>query len=190
MARGSKPLARRAPRGKADPMNPWPVLNSYTGEKLARVALPVGGIGTGTVSLCGWGAWRHWEVANRPAKGFTPVGQGKSSPFFALRAQRRGAAAVTRLLEGPLPVGEWEGEEGSPAPLAGLPRFRRCTFHAAYPLAQVALAAEDHAPLRAVLADGDVVIDGVALVKDLLICGGLERLGRKKAKEAEQDNAD
>ncbi len=175
MARGSKPLARRAPRGKADPMNPWPVLNSYTGEKLARVALPVGGIGTGTVSLCGWGAWRHWEVANRPAKGFTPVGQGKSSPFFALRAQRRGAAAVTRLLEGPLPVGEWEGEEGSPAPLAGLPRFRRCTFHAAYPLAQVALA-DAAVPLRATLqvfnplVPGDSARSGlpVALVRVVL----------------------
>ena len=70
-------------------MTDWPVLKSYTGGKLARVALPVGGIGTGTVSLCGWGAWRHWEVANRPAKGFTPAGQGRSSPFFAVRAARR-----------------------------------------------------------------------------------------------------
>ena len=57
-------------------------------------------------------------------------------------------------------------------------------------LAQVALAAEDHAPLRAVLADGDVVVDGVALVKDLLTRGGLERSDRKKAKTGEQDDAD
>ena len=71
----------------------WPVLKSYTGEHLARLALPVGGIGTGTVSLCGWGSWRHWEVANRPAKGFTPRGQGGAGPFFAVRAARRGRLA-------------------------------------------------------------------------------------------------
>ncbi|MFI5356190.1 MAG: GH116 family glycosyl-hydrolase [Opitutales bacterium] len=156
-------------------MNDWPVLTSYTGEKLARVALPVGGIGTGTVSLCGWGAWRHWEVANRPAKGFTPSGQGRSAPLFALRAQPRGAPAVTRLLEGPLPVGEWEGEEGAPAPNAGLPRFRRCTFHAAYPLAQVELA-DPAVPLRPTLQVFNPLIPGdsarsglpVALVRVVL----------------------
>ena len=131
-------------------MTPWPILKTYTGEKLARVALPVGGIGTGTVSLTGWGAWRHWEVANRPAKGFTPVGQGRAAPLFALHAARRGEAPVTRLLEGPLPVGEWEGQEGAPMPNAGLPRFRRCKFHAAYPLGQVELA-DPAVPLRATL---------------------------------------
>jgi non-lysosomal glucosylceramidase len=128
-------------------MNTWPVLKTYSGEKLARVALPVGGIGTGTVSFCGWGAWRHWEVANRPAKGFTPVGQGRAAPFFALHAAKRGEAPVTRLLEGPLPVGEWEGAEGSPVPNAGLPRFRRARFHAAYPLGQLELL-DEAVPLR------------------------------------------
>lgn len=120
-------------------MTDWPLLTSYQGEHLARVAMPVGGIGTGTVSFCGFGAWRHWEVANRPAKGFTPVGQGRAAPFFALRAARPGHAPVARLLEGPLPVGDWEGSEGSPVPNAGLPRFRDCTFHAAYPLARLDL---------------------------------------------------
>ncbi|QYM79153.1 hypothetical protein K0B96_00630 [Horticoccus luteus] len=117
----------------------WPVLKTYTGEKLARVAMPVGGIGTGTVSLCGWGAWRHWEVANRPAKGFTPLGEGRSGPFFAVRAQRKGEAAVARVLEGPLPFGEYEGAEGAPRANAGLPRFRTATFEAAYPLGCVRL---------------------------------------------------
>ncbi len=120
-------------------MTDWPILKSYTGDHLARVALPVGGIGTGTVSFCGCGAWRHWEVANRPAKGFTPIGQGRAAPFFALHAAKRGAAPVTRLLEGPLPIGEWEGAEGAPMPNAGLPRFHRAKFHAVYPLAQLEL---------------------------------------------------
>ncbi len=156
-------------------MTPWPILKTYTGEKLARVALPVGGIGTGTVSLCGWGAWRHWEVANRPAKGFIPVGQGRAGPLFALHSARRGEAPVTRLLEGPLPVGEWEGQEGAPLPNAGLPRFRRCKFHAAYPLGQVELADPD-VPLRATVQVLNPLIPGdsdrsglpVALVRVVL----------------------
>ena len=137
--------------------------------------MPVGGIGTGTVSLCGWGAWRHWEIMNRPAKNFTPTGQGGAGPFFAVRAARRGEAPVTRLLEGPLPVGEWEGSEGSPASQAGLPRFRRCTFRAAYPLAQVELA-DEAMPVGAVvqvfnpLIPGDSARSGlpVALVRVVL----------------------
>ncbi len=157
------------------PAHDWPVLKTYTGDRLARIALPVGGIGTGTVSFCGWGAWRHWEVANRPAKGFTPLGQGRAAPFFALRAAKRGTAPVTRLLEGPLPVGEWEGAEGSPSPNAGLPRFRRAKFHAAYPLAQLELADED-VPLRATLQVFNPLIPGnsadsglpVALVRVVL----------------------
>lgn len=140
-------------------MNHWPILKSYTGEHLARVALPVGGIGTGTVSFCGCGAWRHWEIANRPAKGFTPVGQGRAGPFFALRTARPDAAPVTRLLEGPLPAGEWEGAEGAPLPNAGLPRFRDCTFHTAYPLAQLELA-DPEVPLRVTVETFNPLIPG------------------------------
>lgn len=137
----------------------WPVLKTYAGEKLARLALPVGGIGTGTVSFCGWGAWRHWEVANRPAKGFTPTGQGRAAPFFALRAAKRGQAPVTRLLEGPLPVSEWEGAEGAPMPNAGLPRFRQARFHAAYPFGQLELT-DSAVPLRATVQVFNPLIPG------------------------------
>ena len=54
-------------------------------------------------------------------------------------------------------------------------------------LAQVALAAEDHAPLHAVLADGDVVVDGVALVEGLIACGGL-RLSAGKSQRPTRKN--
>jgi len=137
----------------------WPVLKSYAGEHLSRVAMPVGGIGTGTVSLTGWGAWRHWELMNRPAKGYTPTGQAGAAGCLVVRAARRGEPAVTRLLEGPLPVGEWEGDEGSPARLAGLPRFRRCVFRAAYPLARVELA-DEAVPVQAALEVFNPLVPG------------------------------
>jgi len=50
----------------------WPVLTTYDQNHLTCIALPLGGIGTGTVSLGGRGDLRDWEVGNRPAKGFHP----------------------------------------------------------------------------------------------------------------------
>ena len=130
-------------------LNPaWPVLRSYRGERLRRVAMPVGGIGTGTVSLGGRGDLRDWEIVNRPAKGFVPtvpITRNMTEPraFFAVRVQAQGQPPVTRLLEGDLAPVDYEGTLGSPAPHHGLPRFADASFHAAYPLAQVCLRDPD-----------------------------------------------
>src|SRR6266581_66315 len=43
-------------------------LRSYTGAAAGEVAFPLGGIGTGTVSLGARGELRDWEIFNRPAK--------------------------------------------------------------------------------------------------------------------------
>ncbi len=126
-------------------LNPaWPVLRSYRGEHLRRVAMPIGGIGTGTVSVGGRGNLRDWEIVNRPAKGFVPnvpITRNMTEPraFFAARVQAQGRPPVTRLLEGELDALDYEGTLGSPAPHHGLPRFADASFHAAYPLAQVFL---------------------------------------------------
>jgi len=112
----------------------WPVLRTYDQDHLARIALPLGGIGTGTVSLGGRGDLRDWEVVNRPAKGFTPA-----NCFFALWARAAGRVPVARCIEGVLPEECYEGATGCTAPNHGLPRFRQCSFGAAYPLAQVCL---------------------------------------------------
>ena len=50
----------------------WPVLTYYDEEHLSQIAIPLGGIGTGTVSLGGRGQLRDWEIMNRPSKGFNP----------------------------------------------------------------------------------------------------------------------
>lgn len=119
----------------------WPVLRTYDPDHLARIALPLGGIGTGTVSLGGRGDLRDWEIMNRPAKGFIPrTGpQFGVGPFFALRVQPPRGPAVVRALEGPLELETYEASHGATAANHGLPRFRRATFAAAYPLGQVAL---------------------------------------------------
>ena len=165
-------------------MTAWPILTRYDQEHLGRLALPLGGIGTGTVSLGGRGDLRDWEVGNRPAKGFVPTAHG-CGPFFALWTP-----GVTRALEGPMEP-PYEGAFGMKPPGHGLPRFRECAFDAAYPLGQVRLA-DPAVPLRVRLeafnplipADAErsgipvavlryvLINDGAAPV-DAAVCGSL-----------------
>ena len=123
----------------------WPVLRSYDAAHLDRIALPLGGIGTGTICLGGRGDLRDFELGNRPAKGFRP-----DVMFVAVRAATGAAGdshAETLVAEGPLPAEDYEGAFGSPAPNHGLPRFAECEFDAAYPFGQVRLR-DDAFPLE------------------------------------------
>jgi non-lysosomal glucosylceramidase len=123
-----------------EPNAEWPVLTEYDADHLARIALPIGGIGTGTVSLGGRGDLRDWEIVNRPAKGFVPALGRYGAPFFCLYAQPESGPSVVRLIEGPLGAEAYEGSHGSEVRNHGLPRFRECRFAAAYPLGQVMLS--------------------------------------------------
>ncbi len=118
----------------------WPTFKVYGPDFVERIALPLGGIGTGTVSLTGFGSLRDWELMNRPAKGFTP--EGASTPLFAVFVED-GGQRFCRLAEGPLPVQEYEASHGSEAPNARLPRFPGCSFAGGYPFGRVLLSDDD-----------------------------------------------
>ncbi len=107
--------------------------------------MPIGGVGTGCLSLMGNGALRDWEVVNRPAKGFTPVTSG-AAPFFAIWYDN-GEARAARVLEGPLPSAGFEGSHGSEDPTHNLPRFSNAEFLAAWPLGRLELS-DPALPLR------------------------------------------
>jgi len=95
----------------------WTVLKRYDNDHLTRIALPVGGIGTGTVSLGGRGNLRDWEIMNRPAKNFTPKATGRACyPSIIISVKPRNGNRVTRLMEGPLNGWEYEGYAGCPVP--------------------------------------------------------------------------
>ncbi|MBN2313018.1 MAG: hypothetical protein JXM79_03750 [Sedimentisphaerales bacterium] len=119
-----------------------PILKGYDRDHLARIALPLGGIGTGTVSLGGRGDLRNWEIMNRAAKGFVPL-RGSSGPFFALFTKTVDGRTVTKAIEGPIELSDYEESHGSTVPNHGLPRFRACSFAAAYPFGQVMLSDPD-----------------------------------------------
>jgi non-lysosomal glucosylceramidase len=117
----------------------WPVLKSYDQEHVYKIALPIGGIGTGTVSLGGRGNLQDWEIMNRPAKGYNPGSGRNNSAFFTLFTETGGKKDL-RLLEGPVPFYQYEGASGSIATNHGLPRFDEVSFEAAYPFGQVNLS--------------------------------------------------
>ena len=123
----------------------WPILKRYDSNHLARIALPLGGIGTGTVSLGGRGDLRDWEIMNRPAKGFVPIRGGRTctGPFFAVYVKTADGQTATRAIEGPIELSDYEDSHGSTVANHGLPRFQKCSFAAAYPLGQVMLSDAD-----------------------------------------------
>ena len=113
----------------------WPVARSYTAADLNQISLPLGGIGTGTVGFGGRGQFRDWELENHPSKGLT-----SALTFFACRIAGPGTPPQARICEGALFDEEVQGWQGSPAPLAGLPRFGECEFQAGYPFGRVVLS--------------------------------------------------
>ena len=128
----------------------WPVLKKYSSKFLRKIAMPLGGIGTGTVSLGGRGDLRDWQIMNTPAIGYTPCADWKSYPSFAINAITPDGKSNTLALEGAIDQTEYEGALGCIIPSHGLPRFHECDFLVAYPLAQVRLS-DKNFPLEVTL---------------------------------------
>ncbi|MBQ6246477.1 MAG: hypothetical protein IJK04_06405, partial [Kiritimatiellae bacterium] len=141
-------------------MNNWPVLREYRGENLRRVQMPVGGIGTGQISLCGNGGLAAFEIRNSAEKKFVPCRQSVH-PAFVLRAEDSDGKVSARLLEGPLDKTLYEGAFGCAAPNHGYPRFADAVFKVAYPLAQVALS-DASMPVAATLESMNPLVKGDA----------------------------
>jgi len=116
----------------------------YRGRELDNIAFPLGGIGTGSISLGGWGQLRDFEIHNRPNKGFAP-----RHTFFTLHMKKGGAKPITRVLQGPVGGSDWteKGHGVSRDVGAGLPHFREVEFEGAFPLARVRLG-DPAVPLR------------------------------------------
>ena len=139
-------------------MKRWPVLKSYDRHHLARIAMPLGGIGAGSVSIGGHGELKDWELFNRPAKGFIPC-SSDLGPCVLLYMKPANSPAQIRAVEGPIEHEEYQGCVGSTRPNHGMPRFRECRFDAAYPLAQVRLRDRD-CPLAVRLEGFSPVVPG------------------------------
>lgn len=96
------------------------------------LAFPLGGIGTGNVSLGARGELRDWEIFNKPAKG-----NALANSFFAIRVEPEGEKAQARVLEGPLSAPHTLSHGYHPITTAGLPRFASTSFQGDYPFATI-----------------------------------------------------
>ena len=103
----------------------WPVLRTYEGEALRRVKMPLGGIGTGTISLSGRGSLVDWELRGHPDKDFVPGSYKTWSPHFAIRCETSEGKKVARLLEGPILPEEYEAGKAAACPTTAIRVFQR-----------------------------------------------------------------
>ena len=112
----------------------------YEGQQLREIAFPLGGIGTGCVSLSGLGELVDWEIFNRPNKGTR-----LPYTFVSLWVQPEGRA-VARVVQAP-PMPPYSGEGGGAyrgfgfgvtrESGAGLPHLRGATFCGEFPFAEI-----------------------------------------------------
>src|SRR6202163_1347940 len=115
----------------------------YQGLRRRYVSFPLGGIGTGSVSLTGSGRLIDWSIRNRPA-----IDQSNGYSHFAIKAEEDGKLIDARVLNGP-----YEGTPtGSPSArkfdgfgfganrdsMAGVPHFDDVTFVGRFPVAELA----------------------------------------------------
>lgn len=112
------------------------------GPDASVAAFPLGGIGTGNVSIGARGELRDWEISNHPDKGtWLPF------TFFAVRAEPTGGDAVVRMLESRLQAPH-EGDSGHHiGKVGGLPRLQSSRFRGEYPIATVDFD-DDRLPVR------------------------------------------
>lgn len=104
----------------------------FKGAQRKMLSFPLGGVGTGSISLGGRGDLREWWIFNRPDKGNSPA-----YAFPAIWVEAEGRAPVTRVLEAHhLPP--YEGSSGLGSDNApGLPRLDSSVFTGEFPLARV-----------------------------------------------------
>ncbi|GMU23027.1 MAG: hypothetical protein AMXMBFR13_31110 [Phycisphaerae bacterium] len=130
------------PRGQRRP-GQRPYNSIYSGERLSRIAFPMGGFGAGMICLEGTGALSHVSLRNKPEVFNEPV-------MFAAVCIK-GQSNVARVLEGPVPgwkiFGQGGTGNGAAGKAYGLPRFRQAAFQARFPFAAVLLG-DPNVPLK------------------------------------------
>lgn len=125
----------------------FPILKKYDSQHLLNIALPIGGIGTGTVSLGGRGELRDWEIMNIPGKNYSTVTKGNDAPFFSIFVKEKSKKSISKALIGPLDTSEYNHHEGRSVNHHGLPRFTNASFETTYPFGQVNLS-DTNIPLK------------------------------------------
>jgi hypothetical protein len=73
------PVAANPPYSTEELLQPGPQ-RTFSGDKAAQVAMPVGGIGSGCICLNGYGGLQDFSIRNRPSTTALPEGYSCPSP--------------------------------------------------------------------------------------------------------------
>ena len=120
---------------------------TFSAENNLQIALPIGGLGAGTVCLNGYGGLQDFAIRNHPSTSATPDGHGTSDAAFAT-LHIKGKNTITKLIEGPMPPEKvynlgTKGQGFREGGFEGLPRFKNVTFKGEYPFGDVTLKDRD-----------------------------------------------
>src|SRR5450432_4228194 len=85
----------------------WPVLKHYEGKFIEKIAMPIGGIGTGNISLAGNGQWKDVEIMNKPGIGYSGSSSPKLAPCFMLFTEDASHKKRTKMLAGPVAASQF-----------------------------------------------------------------------------------
>jgi uncharacterized protein (DUF608 family) len=129
------------PYASADLLKPAPQ-RSYSGEYATQVAMPIGGLGAGSVCLNGYGGLQDFSIRTRPETTALPSGFSANSfeaAFSVLHIKEAGG--VTKLIEGPFPPFKifdqgLQGQGLRRGGFEGFPRFAKCVFKGEYPFGE------------------------------------------------------
>jgi uncharacterized protein (DUF608 family) len=119
---------------------------TFSGDSATQVAMPLGGIGTGSVCLNGYGGLQDFAIHERPATSALPSQWTSNSPEAAFAVLHvKGANSVTRLVEGPFPPFKifdqgLQGQGLRRAGFEGFPRFAKCVFQGEFPFGEARLS--------------------------------------------------
>lgn len=119
---------------------------TFRGNNLLQIAMPLGGIGAGSISLNGQGGLQDFSIRNTPAFSALPDGHAPEDAAFAtIHLPKQG---ITRLVEGPMPVERiynqgLKGQGYRCGGHEGFPRFRNNSFHGEFPFGTVRLSDPD-----------------------------------------------
>ena len=120
----------------------------YTGEYLKEINFPLGGIGSGSIGLCGDGRFADWEILNSPAKG-----SFNGNSHIAIKCEMPDGEVLVRALTGDRQkelMGTYLKEKYSGfgfgpdiGSMQGFPHFSGCEFTGEYPIASIRFFDED-----------------------------------------------
>lgn len=110
----------------------------YTGKHTREISFPLGGIGTGSIGLSGYGGLVDWDIFNAPDKGSI-----RGFTHFAVKAERDGSLLDARVLNSDITkdlggtIGKNFGYGLNKMTMAGFPHFKSCVFTGEYPIAKL-----------------------------------------------------